>query len=614
MYEAFFKLKEKPFNLTPSHRFLYLGESHKEALALLTYGVVERKGFILLTGDVGTGKTTVIQALLNDLGTDVECVHFSNPLLSSREFMDYLASSTFKRRVHFKSKTDFLFEFEEYLREAQQHQRAFILLIDEAQALSFELLEEIRLLSNLEAAEEKLINIFLVGQLELLDRLRDKTCRALYQRIASRYHLKPLDRQDTQEYITTRLRVAGARDPKGIFSKRAIDALYARAEGIPRTINILADNALLLGYSRGKAKITPSMIEESYRDMHVGEEEAGSSKGSRAKMDRAQPQATPGKAGKAPHGSPPRLRKAWIWAFVLVALLGIAVFFWGDEIQAFFQTRLDRVEEPVSSISNKPRIKAARLPASSGSPGNPNRSDGPSLSKEEPVVSNTPPVKEKIPSSAGEGDTSQEPEAAEDEGMPSKGPLRLPPSVVEEEVPPLASGSEISPVGAGSLREALPAMEQAEDVSSGRTKEVIVKQGDYLAKLAMDVYGRADTSILDLIQKHNPGLTNINRIDVGQVIVFPPRSTPPQETIYTVHVASYHPSKAAKDAFQAFLEQGYEVFMVPFRSPEQGLLYRITIGSFQSREEANTYAGELLKETGLTYANVMQLEMKVRSP
>ena len=159
MYRDFYSLKEKPFNLTPSPQFLYLGESHKEALALLTYGVVERKGFILLTGEIGTGKTTSIQALLANLDKSVEYVHISNPLLSPKEFMDYLAVSVFKKKVRFKSKAYFLFEFEAYLREFLHHQKAFILIIDEAQTLSFELLEEIRLLSNMESAYEKLINI-----------------------------------------------------------------------------------------------------------------------------------------------------------------------------------------------------------------------------------------------------------------------------------------------------------------------------------------------------------------------------------------------------------------------------------------------------------------------
>ena len=269
MYTAFYDLKEKPFNLTPSSRFLYLGESHREALNMLKYGVMERKGFILLTGEIGTGKTTMIQALLSTLDDSVRCIYLSNPLLSREEFMDYLAFSAFKKKVHFRSKADFLFEFDEFLGECLRNQINVILIIDEAQKLSFEVLEEIRLLSNMETGDEKLINIFLVGQPELNEKLRQPRCMALLQRISMRYHIKPLDLEETRDYMATRLRVAGA--PKGdeVFWKSAVKAIHQYAHGYPRVINILADNALLLGYSKATKPITPSMVQKCYEDMSL---------------------------------------------------------------------------------------------------------------------------------------------------------------------------------------------------------------------------------------------------------------------------------------------------------------------------------------------------------
>ena len=222
MYTEFYHLEEKPFNLTPSSRFLYLSENHKEALALLSYGVMERKGFILLTGEVGTGKTTIIQALLANLEKNVQYVHLTNPMMSSEDFIHYLASSVFNKRVHFRSKGDFLLEFEDYLRVCMQHQRNFLLIIDEAQTLSFRLLEEIRLLSNMESGDEKLINIFLVGQPELNEKLCEPRCRALLQRIACRFHIPPLNREETGKYVSTRLKVAGARNGVEVFQKGAV--------------------------------------------------------------------------------------------------------------------------------------------------------------------------------------------------------------------------------------------------------------------------------------------------------------------------------------------------------------------------------------------------------
>ena len=269
MYTEYYNLKDKPFNLSPSSKYLYLGDIHKEALALLTYGVIERMGFILLTGEVGTGKTTMVHALLNSLGDDVQCVYLSNPLFSVNDFMDYLAFSAFKKKVHFRSKADFLIRFESFLRERLQNQKNFILIIDEAQKLSIELLEEIRLLSNMETADEKLINIFLIGQPELNDTLNSMECRPLLQRISVRYHIKPLDLTGTSNYILARLKMAGAADDSRILPKNTIKEIYKYSGGFPRMINILADNTLLLGYSRGIKKLTPEMVKECYNDLQL---------------------------------------------------------------------------------------------------------------------------------------------------------------------------------------------------------------------------------------------------------------------------------------------------------------------------------------------------------
>ncbi|MFZ7112050.1 MAG: ExeA family protein, partial [Desulfatiglandales bacterium] len=308
MYTEFFGLKEKPFNLTPSPRFLYLGESHKEALALLTYGVKERKGFILLTGEVGTGKTTMVQALLENLGEGVDYVYLSNPLLSPDDLMNYLASSALKKRTHFKSKSEFILEFEVFLKQCLQQQKNFVLVIDEAQKLSFELLEEIRLLSNMETADEKLINIFLVGQPELNEKLSEQRCRPLLQRISIRHHISPLNLEEIDAYVKTRLSVAGARNGRNIFPGSAIKALHEYSSGYPRMINILADNALLLGYARGKKKISPEMIRECYQDMKL----EGSFLRSKQEAPEARANAGPDKA---------RVVSPWIWVTGLIFIL-----------------------------------------------------------------------------------------------------------------------------------------------------------------------------------------------------------------------------------------------------------------------------------------------------
>jgi len=269
MYTQFYNLKQKPFSLTPSVRSLYLGDIHKEALALLTYGVMDRKGFILLTGEVGTGKTTMVHALLNSLGKDIQYVYLSNPLFSVNDFMNYLAFSAFKEKMDFKNKTDFLINFELFLKKQAKDQKNFTLIIDEAQKLSFELLEEIRLLSNLETSEEKLINIFLVGQPELNELLNQPRCRPLLQRISIRYHIKALDEAASFEYISTKLNLAGAGKPDTIIPRNVAKTIFHYSDGYPRMINILADNVLLLGYSRGEKHITPGMVKECYNDLQL---------------------------------------------------------------------------------------------------------------------------------------------------------------------------------------------------------------------------------------------------------------------------------------------------------------------------------------------------------
>jgi general secretion pathway protein A len=246
-----------------------MGDIHKEALALLTYGVMDRKGFILLTGEVGTGKTTMVHALLSNLGKDIQYVYLSNPLFSVKDFMNYLAFSAFKEKMDFNNKTDFLIQFEAFLKKQLKDRKNFTLIIDEAQKLSFDLLEEIRLLSNMETSEEKLINIFLVGQPELNELLTQPRCRPLLQRISIRYHIKPLDETASMEYLSARLKLAGAGNPDTIIPINVGRAIFRYSDGYPRMINILADNVLLLGYARGSRHITPAMVKECYDDLQL---------------------------------------------------------------------------------------------------------------------------------------------------------------------------------------------------------------------------------------------------------------------------------------------------------------------------------------------------------
>jgi general secretion pathway protein A len=353
MYESFYNLAEKPFDLTHSSRYLYLGEGHKEALAMLTYGVIERKGFVLLTGEVGTGKTTILHALLSELDKSVQCVHMANPLLSPKEFMNYLTLSVFKNRIAFKSKAEFLLAFEAFLTRCSQQQRSFLLLVDEAHKLSYDLLEEIRLLSNMETAEEKLINIFLVGQPELNKKLANPKCRALLQRISIRYQIKPLTPEGTEEYIVRRLKVAGATKPDSIFPKAVRKAIHEYSKGYPRMINILSDNLLLLGYAREERKLTPAMVRECFEDL---------------RLEYSAPTADP-EPELVTIASESQIQESsgagfWKWALIgiLAILLAVAAYFYGEEIRV-------RVEKFVAGVFESSTVAPhAALSPSSPSP------------------------------------------------------------------------------------------------------------------------------------------------------------------------------------------------------------------------------------------------------
>ena len=558
MYTDFYGLKEKPFNLTPSPRFLYLGETHKEALALLTYGVVERKGFILLTGEIGTGKTTMIQALLSNLEENCQVVHISNPLLSAANFIDYLAFSAFKRKVHFKSKAIFLIEFEQFLNDCLRHQKNFVLIIDEAQTLSFELLEEIRLLSNMETADEKLINIFLVGQPELNEKLRHPRCRPLLQRISIRHHIKALDLKGTQEYITARLKMAGAEDGNKIFPKNVINAVYEYSQGYPRMINILSDNALLLGYSKGIKKITPAIVRECCDDMKLGEAQPEKSEESKEPYEVK-------RIGARLPGS------YWKWAAVLVAVL-FAVFAntsKGHDVigrmASLITTRFQEAPRQVEKQELKP------LQQTLGSAGNEEKQDAMRPAFRKPV--------EKL-----------------------KGPDEPEEKIVKGKTVLSALTATMEPAE----KEEHPTPEEAEALWT----TIVVREGDTLTELALNIYGQADENILDVLQKHNPELENINRLDVGQEIVFPPLSKSSPGPVFTVHITSFNTFKPALDVFQKMMTEGYEAYIMPVNDIQKGKFFRVTLGSFKNRQEAKEYAAAILQNGVSDYAKPMRLEMR----
>ena len=266
MYRSYYHLSAKPFQISADPRFLWLGNDHKEALATLRYGLAEGNGYVVLVGEVGTGKTTLVNALLATLGERVLVANINHPTLDVAEFLAFVAR-TYDPAAAVASKTDCLHFFKTFLQQAHADGKRVLLVIDEAHRLSTEVLEEIRLLSNTEQAGRKLIHIFLVGQTELLHTLRSPACRALRQRITLFYHLQPLSAAETGSYITRRLRVAGSKER--IFTDEAVQAIHALSRGNPRQINKLCDRALLTGFVNEKTLTDAQTIHECAREIHL---------------------------------------------------------------------------------------------------------------------------------------------------------------------------------------------------------------------------------------------------------------------------------------------------------------------------------------------------------
>jgi general secretion pathway protein A len=269
MYLKFYGFQEKPFNLTPDPRFVFLSKTHREAFAHLLYGISNRVGFIALTGEVGSGKTTVLRALLSQLDADhYRTALIFNPCLSP-EVLIQTINREFGIPTDPSNRSSFLDSLNVFLLQQNTEGRIVVLVIDEAQSLEASVLEQIRLISNLETDREKLIQIVLSGQPEFVQILKRNEIRQLSQRINVRYHLQAMDLPDTVHYINHRLGVAGGRG-EVIFSRRAIKRIYRYSRGLPRLVNAACDRALLAGYTKDAAKIGSWIAAAGIRDMKKG--------------------------------------------------------------------------------------------------------------------------------------------------------------------------------------------------------------------------------------------------------------------------------------------------------------------------------------------------------
>jgi general secretion pathway protein A len=271
MYKAFFNLKRNPFDLTPDPTCFVPTKRHNEALAALYYGVRRHKGFVVVTGEVGTGKTLLLRCLLGLLreSKEVAYAYLFNSLLSPMEFLQYILSDL-GLPASGKNKCELMLDLGKYLVARGSKQQTTVLIIDEAHHLSAEVLEEVRLLSNLETTNDKLLQIILVGQPELEEKLDSVGLRQLKQRIAVRAQLGPLDANETKGYIEQRLQIAGASSrPAPLFFEETIKEVYRHSRGFPRLINTICENALITAYARQMPSVTPEVIADVAKEFRL---------------------------------------------------------------------------------------------------------------------------------------------------------------------------------------------------------------------------------------------------------------------------------------------------------------------------------------------------------
>ena len=269
LYQRHFGLARAPFNVTPDPSFLYLTSSHREGLAQLQYGIEARRGFIVLTGEVGTGKTTLIQTLLREIAERTHTALLFSSIANPLELMRYVCEEfkLVEPLEHIRDFHDYIYLLNDFLLRRYRDGENVSLIIDEAQNLPSDVLESVRLLSNFETTEDKLLQILLVGQPELNDRLNAPQLRQLKQRITLRHHLRPLTVNDCQEYIVSRLKHAGG--SPALFTPRAIEAIYHYSGGLPRLVNVICDNSMINAYALDLRQIDPPLIQEVAEDLHL---------------------------------------------------------------------------------------------------------------------------------------------------------------------------------------------------------------------------------------------------------------------------------------------------------------------------------------------------------
>ena len=543
MYAQFYGLRESPFALTPDPRYLFMSEPHKEALASAVYGVQERKGFVLILGEVGTGKTTLIRHLLGRFGPNIRSVFVFNPAVSFIELLQLMLRDL-ELPCPSMRRVEMIDTLNDYLLKEAAAGRYVVVIIDEAQHLSPTVLEEVRMLSNLETARGKLIQILLVGQPELGEKLGRPELRQLRQRISLVAELKPLSYEDTVQYIMHRLEVGGL-EGGGLFSRRALKVIFRASGGIPRLVNVICDKALVLGYGAGAKVIKSRIIKEVLKDWKPFQRLSGPTPRSRSRavLRRRVPTSRP-------------LRR--IAAAVALGLAGAALIvmlvgykdgplrsrFWHGLLPSGASgTVVGTPETPVRIPAAEPATATAVPPASPATPELPPRPDLRSV--------------------------------APGPSMPPASPARPVPA----DKPVSAPAAALAPVEPG-----------------GKAREVLVAPGEVLSAVITRNYGRAELTLIDFVKSANPDVTSIDVLRTGQRLKLPVYE--PGKLVektdggrYRLHLMTTwnNQDQALQKLRSAVAKLGRQVTVVPINMTQRETAYRVLVGDFGDRREAEAF-------------------------
>lgn len=605
MYKSYFGFREEPFSITPDPRFFYANPGHEEAYASLIYGIRQRKGYISLIGEAGTGKTTLLRRVVSDLERPIRVAfYYYNTTLTFDEFLDFICTS-FGLQVKEGRKLEKIQAIDRFLRERLAEGGTGVLIIDEAHHLADEVLENLRLLSNIELDNHKLLQIVLVGQPELEQKLDRPELRQLKQRIAVSCRLGCLKPQAIEPFIHHRMQTAGCQR-YDVFTPQAIKMITTHSEGIPRIINTICDNCLSVAYQTSQQNVSEQIVEKVTKDLRLYGKPALPENGititpkKKAVVIRL-PDEVQGYGPTATVTPPPTeiwvgerpwnwtRQLPWIGAGTITALfllyLGNSMLFPpgspGPDSGSITLAQAARTSAIPSSSQASPRISAASTPVQPSPPPTEQAPTPPPPTA--PVVEMTPPS---LPS--GSATPQAKPEQAPTEIASLSPDLPAPAEKAPAQPPAPAPATPAAPTvpaaPAASLPSASPTPSQVADTPNAENKgqAITISRGDTVSELVLKVYGNYSALALDLIKEVNPDIADLDRILIGQRIVLPSISRDTllrkqQDGTYQLILGTFPTEIIAEKTAQAAREKGYRATITKRRVAGSRAFYRVEL-------------------------------------